>query len=105
MTLADVELPITLAWGRAHAMIFSQDIAGRLAAVHSQHGTNNCVCAPRATIDGRMVLSADLLTEVLPGGLLHAMWEAADKTVLLPAVQVISLAEALALLPEQPSPE
>jgi hypothetical protein len=38
------------------------------------------------------------------GGLLHAMWAAADQEVLLPAVEVVPLADAVALLPESPSP-
>jgi hypothetical protein len=51
------------------------------------------------------MLSADVLTEVVDGGLLHAMWAAADQEVLLPAVEVVPLADALALLPpEAPSP-
>lgn len=103
MTLADVELPVTLAWGRAHALLFSTDLASRLAALHAQHGTPNCSPAPRQTTDGRMFLSADLLTEVMPGGELHAMWEAADKAILLPGVEVVPLAEALAILPGAPA--
>lgn len=101
MTLADVSLPVTLEWGRAHALLFTAEMAGRLAAVHAEHGTRNCVPMPRQTTDGRFFLRADLLTEVMPGGLLHAMWEAADQAVLLPAVEVVPLAEALALLPAE----
>jgi hypothetical protein len=48
------------------------------------------------------MLRADLLTEVMPGGLLHSMWEAADQAVLLPNVTVIPWADALALLPVDP---
>ena len=103
MTLADVELPVTLGWGRAHALLFTAEMAQRLAAVHAQHGNRNCVPVPRQTTDGRMFLRADLLTEVMPGGLLHAMWEAADKAVLLPGVEVVPLADALALLPAPPA--
>lgn len=102
MTLADVELPVTVEWGRSHALLFTAEMAGRLAAVHAEHGNSNCVPMPRPTTDGRMFLRADLLTEVMPGGLLHSMWEAADKAILLPGVEVVTLAEGLALLPETP---
>ena len=50
------------------------------------------------------MLSADVLTEVEPGGLLHAMWEAADKAVLMEAVEVLPWADAVALLPADPQP-
>ena len=50
------------------------------------------------------MLSADVLTEIEPGGLLHAMWEAADKAVLNAAVEVLPWAEAVALLPVDNSP-
>jgi hypothetical protein len=49
-----------------------------------------------------LMLSADVLTEVGPGGLLHAMWEAADKEVLAQAVTVMPWADAVALLPADP---
>jgi hypothetical protein len=48
------------------------------------------------------MLSADVLTEVMPGGLLEAMWAAADKAVLAQAVEVLPWGEALALLPPAP---
>jgi hypothetical protein len=50
------------------------------------------------------MLCADVLTEVGPGGLLQGMWEAADKAMLLPAVEVIPWSEAVALLPPDPPP-
>ena len=99
MTLADVELPVTYGWGRAHALLFSPQLASRLAEIHAEHGSRKCVPVPRALTDGRLMLSADILTEVMPGGMLHAMWEAADKAVLLPSVEVVPIGEALPLLP------
>jgi hypothetical protein len=57
---------------------------------------------PRVLTDGRLMLSADVLTEVMPGGLLHAMWEAADQKVLAQAVEVMPWADAVALLPADP---
>ena len=102
MTLADVSLPITDAWGKAHALVFTPTLAQRLSELHAQHGSPACVPMPRTLVDGRLMLAADILTEVMPGGLLHAMWEAADKAVLLPAVEVITWDEAVALLPPNP---
>jgi hypothetical protein len=103
MTLGDLTLPITYEEAHQYAMVFSVDLAQRLADIHSQHGTTNCVPVPTRLNDGRLMLGADLLTEVGSGGLLNAMWEAADKAILLPAVEVVPIADALALLP-QPDP-
>jgi hypothetical protein len=45
------------------------------------------------------MLCADVLTEVMPGGLLHAMWIHADQAALLASVEVIPWADAVAMLP------
>lgn len=102
MMLSDLSLPISYADARGLALIFTPQLADRLAQLHAQHGSRNCVPSPRTLTDGRLMLSADVLTEVMPGGLLARMWEAADKSVLLPAVEVIPWADAVALLPPQP---
>jgi hypothetical protein len=104
MTLSDLTLPISYEEASQYAMVFTDELAGRLAAIHAEHGSPNCVPMPTRLDDGRLMLSADLLREVEPGGLLHAMWEAADKQVLGQAVEVIPWADALALLPPEPSP-
>ena len=102
MTLSDLTLPISLEAARGLALVFTPQLAGRLAELHGQHGSTNCVPMPRTLTDGRLMLSADVLTEVEPGGLLHAMWEAADKQVLGQAVEVLAWADAVALLPPDP---
>lgn len=99
MTLSDLTLPISDADAKGLALVFTPALAGRLAELHALHGSPNCVPMPRTLVDGRLMLCADILTEIEPGGLLHAMWEAADKAVLLPAVEVIPWADAVALLP------
>lgn len=102
MTLSGLTLPISYTDARGLALVFTPQLAGRLSQLHAQYGSRNCVPSPRTLTDGRLMLSADVLTEVMPGGLLHAMWEAAEKAVLLPAVEVIPWADAVALLPPQP---
>lgn len=105
MTLTDLMLPISDAEAKKLALVFTPALAGRLAKLHGVHGSPNCVPVPRALTDGRLMLCGDILTEVMPGGLLHAMWEAADKSVLLPSVEVIQWADAVALLPpDEPLP-
>lgn len=102
MTLADITLPISYEWGAAHALVFSPALAQRLAELHAQHGRPDCVAMPVALADGRLMLTADILTAVEPGGWLHEMWQAADQSVLLPSVEVVPIADALALLPPSP---
>jgi hypothetical protein len=102
MTLGDLTLPISYEDARQWALVFDVQLAERLAEIHAEHGSNKCRPVPRVMTDGRLMLSADVLTEVGPGGLLHAMWEAADKTVLAEAVEVIPWADAVALLPADP---
>ena len=102
MTLSDLTLPITDADAKALALVFTPQLAGRLAQLHAEHGSPNCVPMPRVLTDGRLMLCADVLTEIEPGGLLHAMWAAADQAVLGASVEVMPWAEAVALLPPDP---
>lgn len=104
MTLSDLTLPISYADARGLALVFTTQLAGRLSELHGLHGSPNCVPVPRTLADGRLMLSADVLTEIAPGGLLHAMWAAADQQVLGQAVEVLPWADAVALLPVEPSP-
>ena len=99
MTLGDLTLPLSYEQARGYALVFTPQLAGRLAELHALHGSDKCRPVPRVLVDGRLMLSADVLTEIEPGGLLYAMWEAADKAVLNAAVEVLPWADAVALLP------
>jgi len=101
MTLADLTLPISYADARQWALVFTPALAARLAEIHAEHGSRLCRPVPRVMTDGRLMLSADVLTEIGPGGLLHAMWQAADQSVLASQVTVMPWAEAVALLPAE----
>jgi hypothetical protein len=102
--LSELTLPIAYSDAKTLALVFTPTLAGRLAKVHAQYGSSNCVPMPRGLTDGRLMLCADILTEVMPGGLLHAMWIHADQAALLASVEVIPWAEAVALLPPDISP-
>jgi hypothetical protein len=102
MTLGDLTLPISYEDARQYALVFDATLAARLAQIHAEHGSNKCRPVPRVMTDGRLMLCADVLTEIAPGGLLHAMWEAADKAVLNASVEVLPWADAVALLPPDP---
>jgi hypothetical protein len=103
MTLEDIDIPPTEEFARTHAMAFSPELAQRLAELHAEYGRPDCIAMPQQLTDGRLLLGCDLLLAIGPGGWLHEMWEAADKAVLLPAVEVIPWDEAVALLPVEPN--
>ena len=98
MTLADVTLPVSYEWGVAHALVFDVALAQRLAQVQAQHGDPRHVPAPRTLTDGRFMLTADILTECLPGGLVYGGFSQLDAGR-FDEIEVVPLAEALALLP------
>jgi hypothetical protein len=99
MLLRDLALPISDTDARGLALVFAPALAARLGQLHAAHGSSNCVPVPSPLTDGRLMLSADVLTEVRPGGLLAAMWSAADQSVLGAAVEVIPWGEAVAMMP------
>lgn len=101
MKLRDLEFPVSIDTARQYALVFSSALAQRLAELHRMHGSQNCVPIPRSLSNGRLMLYADVLTEVSPGGLLHEMWEAADKDVLRDSVDVIPVEEALAMIADE----
>lgn len=105
MTLADITLPISDEYGKSIALVFSPQLAARLAELHEQYGSLNAVPYPRQLTDGRLMLCGDILTMVEEGGFLHGMWSHADMGVLLPSVEVMAWEEAVALLPVEVQPE
>jgi hypothetical protein len=103
MTLADLELPVTYEWGVAHALLFDVALAQRLAEVQGQHGDPRHVPSPRRLTDGRFMLTADILTECLPGGLVYGGFSQLDAGR-FSEIEVVPLADALALLPVETPP-
>ena len=98
MTLADIELPVTYEWGVAHALVFATDLAQLLAEVQAEHGDPRHVPAARSLTDGRFMLTADILTECLPGGLVYGGFSQLDAGR-FDEIEVVPIAEALSLLP------
>jgi hypothetical protein len=100
MTLAEVTLPVTKEWGVAHALLFDAALARRLAEVQAEHGDPRHVPSPRLLTDGRYMLTADILTECLPGGLVYGGFSQLD-AARFDEIEVVPLADALALLPAE----
>jgi hypothetical protein len=100
MTLADIiSQPVNYETAKDLALVFSSELAAQLAAVQAEHGNPRHVASPVDLTDGRKMLCADLLTEVGPGGIYSGGF-AHLPAELFPAVSVIPMAEALALLPQ-----
>ena len=103
MTLADLTLPVAYDWGVSHALVFDAALAARLAEVQAGHGDPRHVPAPRRLTDGRFMLMADILTECVPGGLIYGGFSHLD-AARFGEIEVMPMAEAVALLPARPSP-
>lgn len=105
MLLRDLPIPISPSDGRKLALVFAPALAARLEQLHAAYGSTNCVPVPSPLTDGRLMLCADVLTEITPGGLLAAMWGQADQAALGASVEVIAWEAAVEMLPEpEPMP-
>lgn len=98
MTLADVSLPVTYEWGVAHALVFDAALAARLSEVQSERGDPRHVPTPRLLTDGRFMLTADILTECVPGGLIYGGFSHLDAGR-FDEIEVVPIAQAVAMLP------
>jgi hypothetical protein len=101
MNLHDVPLPFPYEQAKEYWLVFSGSLAERLQELRAQYGSPKCVLVPLELTDGRFALCADVLSEIAPGGLLAAMWEAADKAVLFASVDVLPWREVTALMPPE----
>ena len=100
MTLADlITQPISYETARDLAIVLTPEQAATLGAIQAQYGNPRHVAAPVALTDGRLMLCADLLTETGPGGL-YAQGFAHLPAELFPQVQIIPMADAVALIPQ-----
>lgn len=99
MLLRDLQMPLTDSDAKGLALVFGLPLAARLSELHAEYGSDNCVPVPSTLADGRLMLCADVLTEVQPGGLLAAMWAHADRSVVASSVEVIPWGDAVAMLP------
>lgn len=88
-----------LATLRGLALILSPELHATLEAVQAQLPPRSCVVQATALSNGTYMLGADLLTEIGLGGLYHAGFGQLPPAA-LPLVQVVPMAEALALRPD-----
>ena len=103
MTLSYLTLPMPHAECKDLALVYSYDVAVLLYSVQEEHGDPRHVPAGRQLTDDRWMLCGDVLSEVGEGGILAGGF-AFITPEMMGQIEVIPLADALALLPESPSP-
>jgi hypothetical protein len=103
MTLSEITLPLTYADCKNLALVYPHDVAVLLYSVQEEHGDPRHVPAGRQLTDGRWMLCGDVLSEVGEGGILAGGF-AFITPEMMEQIEVIPLADALALMPESPSP-
>ena len=101
-TLAELlpYLPVAYDYGRQWAMVFSEELADRLAEVQAEN-PQQFVARPVMLNDGRHMLCGDILSET--AGLYRVGFSKLDAGR-FGEIAIMPLADALALLP-QPDPE
>jgi hypothetical protein len=103
MTLADLTLPMPWAECKDLALVYPYEIAVALYQVQAEHGDPRHVPAGRELTDGRWMLCGDVLSEVGPGGILAGAAQHITPDM-MQSVEVVPLADALALLPPDERP-
>jgi hypothetical protein len=100
MTLADlIAQPVSYETAKELAIILTPAQAATLSEIQAQYGDPRHVAAPVPLSDGRLMLCADLLTETGQGGL-YAQGFAHLPAELFPQVQILPMADAIALIPQ-----
>ena len=104
MTLEDLipDLPLSYAQGSTYGLVFAVDLKMRLDEIQQEHPPTN-YATPVETADGRYILHGDLLSEVGPDGMFAGTFSYLDQSR-FNEIEVLSWADAKALLPPRPDP-
>lgn len=98
MTLSDlITQPVSYETARDLAIILTTEQAVTLGAIQQQYGNPRHVAAPVPLTDGRLMLCADLLTEIEDGGL-YAQGFSHLPAEMFSQVSVIPMQEAIDLI-------
>lgn len=101
MTLADlITQPVSYETAKELAIVLTPDQAASLGEVQAHHGNPRHVAAPVPLTDGRLMLCADLLTEIEDGGL-YAQGFSHLPVEIFSQVEIIPMNEAIDLIPKQ----
>ena len=101
MTLADlVTQPVSYETAKELAIVLTPDQAVTLSAIQAQYGNPRHVASPVPLTDGRLMLCADLLTEVGNGGL-YSQGFSHLPAEMFSQVEIIPIHEAINLIHNQ----
>ncbi len=100
MWLSDLTLPLPYADCKDLALVYPYEVAVALYGVQEDHGDPRHVPAGRQLTDGRWFLCGDVLSEVGEGGILSQAFGYITPEM-MGGVEVVAIAEALALLPQE----
>ncbi len=101
MTLAAlINQPLSYETARDLAIILTPEQSATLSAIQAQYGDPRHVAAPVPLVDGRLMLCADLLTEVGSGGLYSQGFSHLPEDM-FSQVEIIPMNEAIDLIHRQ----
>jgi hypothetical protein len=102
MRLSDYTLPVQYAECKDLALVYPYEVAVQWYAIQQEHGDPRHVGVGLPLSDGRWMMYAEVLSEMYPGGIIG--WAVEYLTPeFMATVEVIPLADALALLPPESS--
>jgi hypothetical protein len=85
------------------ALVYSYEVAVAWHTIQQEHGDSRHVGIGLPLSDGRWMMFAEILSEMYPGGIIGWAVEYLTPEIMA-QIEVIPLADAVALLPESPSP-
>jgi hypothetical protein len=104
MYLSELTLPMPHAECKDIALVYSYEVAVVLYSTQQEHGDPRHVVGGQSLTDGRYMVAGEMLAEVGDGDLFPWIREYLTQEIMA-QIEVIPLADALALLPpESPSP-
>lgn len=103
MLLSAITLPLPYDECKDLALVYDHATAAEWYAIQQEHGDPRHVASGQQLTDGRWMMGGHLLSELHEGGILA--WAIAHLTPdFMAKVEVMPLADAVALLPPDPSP-
>ena len=103
MRLSERTLPVPYSECKDLALVYSYEVAVLWYTIQQEHGDPRHVGVGLPLSDGRWMMFAEVLSEMYPGGIVGWAVEYLTPEI-TEQIEVIPLADALALLPESPSP-
>lgn len=99
VVLSELTLPMPYEECRALSLVYPHEVAAVWYALQQQHGDPRHVGVGMQLTDGRWMMSGSVLSEIHAGGILGWVADCLSPE-LMASIEVVPLAEAVAMLPE-----